>query len=165
MTTIQQKLEGVSDAARIWIFQSSAALTEDQCLTIQKSLDLFLPQWTSHSRALLAQGAVLHDRFIVVALDEEASSGASGCSIDSMTHQIEAISRHLNINLQDRMTFYFKKDEGDILGIQMHGLSDAYKSGVVDDETLVFDNLVRTKGALAQRWLVPLKESWHHRFV
>ncbi|MEZ4956316.1 MAG: hypothetical protein R2825_22350 [Saprospiraceae bacterium] len=40
-----------------------------------------------------------------------------------------------------------------------------YKMGEINDETLVFDNLVKTKGELEEKWLKPLNESWHKRFV
>ena len=79
---------------------------------------------------------ILFDRILVIALDESASSQASGCSIDSMTHQIQRLSQDLQINLLDRSTFYFFIDN-EIQGIQMNDLTVLYKDGQVTDDTSV----------------------------
>jgi hypothetical protein len=37
--------------------------------------------------------------------------------------------------------------------------------GKVDDQTLVFNNLVSTKNELDSNWQIPLHKSWHKRLL
>lgn len=161
---IHLTFDGLSDDSRIWIFQADKKLNSTESEATQNALRSFLPSWTSHNRALMARGTVAFDQFIVIALDQSQSSAASGCSIDSMTHHIESIGRHLNVNLQDRMTFHFLKD-GETTAIHMHDVKDAYQKNTIDGDSLVFDNLVKSLGDLKSKWLVPLNKSWHKRFI
>ncbi len=157
--------ESLSDTSRLWIFQSDRKLTSSEVEGIQADLNLFMPQWTSHNRSLKAEAKVLYDHFVVVALDEQVSNSASGCSIDSMTHQIQAICQaNKNLNLLDRTTFYFLMKDG-IKGIPMQEVSQAVQDGVVNSDSIVFNNLIKTKAELSTAWKVPIKDSWQKRFL
>jgi hypothetical protein len=37
--------------------------------------------------------------------------------------------------------------------------------GIVHDETLVYNNLVNTAGALETEWEIPFKQSWHKQLI
>ena len=154
----------LGDDSRLWIFQADRELEPHEIDQIQSHLETFLVRWTSHNRQLIARGTVAYNHFIIIALDETKSSSASGCSIDSMTHQIQAMSQHLGVNLLDRSTFYFKKKDG-IVGLPMHELSNAVTQKEIESTTPVFNNLIKTKGELNSKWIVPLEESWHKRFL
>ena len=39
------------------------------------------------------------------------------------------------------------------------------KNKSVSANTIVFNNLVNTKGEFTHDWEVPLKDSWHNRFL
>ena len=161
---IALSLANMSEDARLWIFQSNRPLEDSEVNFAQNMLNDFLSRWTSHNHALLAKGVVALKRFIIIALDESKSSMASGCSIDSMTQQIQALAQQINADLMDRSTFYFISDDT-IEGMHMSSMAQMYKENRVSDETLFFNNLVKTKKQLENGWLVPLKDSWHNRFV
>lgn len=161
---INARFAHLSDESRLWIFQSERTLKEDAISAIESLLSTFIPNWTSHNRQLMAEGLVAYQHFIIIALDESQSSSASGCSIDAMTHQIQHLSQKLNVNLLDRSTFYFMKNEG-IIGIQMGQLGEAVAGNEINLETPVFNSLISKKSELNSKWILPLGESWHKRFL
>ncbi len=157
-------LDDLSNSARLWIFQAERRLSVEEIGMINDHLTRFLPQWTSHNRSLIARHQIACDLFLIIALDEERSADASGCSIDNMTHQVQALSRHLDVNLMDRTTFYFLLN-AEVLGIPMHELSQVAEDKKINHNTLVFNNLIKTKGELSGNWVIPVGESWHSRFL
>ena len=157
-------LEQFQEDSRIWIYQTNRTLTDQEVEFSKKHLDVFAEQWTSHNKSLLARGLVLYNRFLVIVLDERASSSASGCSIDSQVHFIKKLGEHLQIDFMNRDLFIFMRGE-DLKVVPMHSLNEEVKNGSITMNDLVFDNLVKSLGQLKERWLVPLEESWHSRFV
>ncbi len=161
---IPVELEMMSDSSRVWIFQSETKLSEKDVFIASEQIRSFLEQWTAHNRQLNAHGAVFYNRFIVIVLDEEQSNNASGCSIDSLTRYIQNVGDQLDTNVMDRQHFYFLKGT-EVEGVNMNELPQHYKMGKVTEESLVFNNLIKTKGELFSKWLVPIKSSWQWRFV
>lgn len=148
---------------RVWIYQSNKPFPTEVVPKLKEVVDRFAQNWVSHNNQLRAHGDVLHDRFILLAVDE-SKAGASGCSIDKSVHFLKQLENELGIDLFDRMTFAWK--EGDAVKTAAQAeFSSLYQAGEIKPETLVFDNLVKTKGELEENWLKPLNQSWHKRFV
>lgn len=164
LSSVLISLSELGDDSRLWIFQADRVLTPEEKNNVQGWIDDFTPKWVSHNRSLKAKGVVAFDRFVIIALDESASNAASGCSIDSMTHHMQAIAKQLSINLMDRVTFCFKLDD-QVTGIHMNDISAALKQGDISEESLVFNNLIKTKKELASQWLIPINQSWQKRFL
>ncbi|MEO1261275.1 MAG: hypothetical protein AAFZ15_20900 [Bacteroidota bacterium] len=151
------------DSTRVWIYQSSRPFNDDETLHLRANLQQFAQQWTSHNRQLRSHADVLYNRFLVLMVDE-TMAGASGCSIDKSVHFMQQIGHSFNTDLFDRMNFAWK--DGDIVKTaSSEEFAQLYQKGNINDQTLVFDNLVKTKGELEEKWLKPLNESWHKRFV
>ncbi len=148
---------------RVWIYQSSKPFPMDVVPKLKEVVDSFAQNWVSHSNQLRAHGDVLHDRFILLAVDE-SRAGASGCSIDKSVHFMKQLETQLGIDLFDRMTFAWKEGE-EVKSASQPEFSALYQNGEITSDTLVFDNLVKTKGELEEKWLKPLNQSWHKRFV
>ena len=149
--------------ARVWIYQANRPFRETDLPQIKKHVDGFVKNWTSHNRQLAAYGEVLHRQFIVLMVDEN-TAGASGCSIDKSVHFMQKLGEAYGVDLFDRMTFTWMENGG-VRSAKNDEFARLYASGKITDETLVFDNLVKTKGDMDGKWLKPLKESWHRRFV
>lgn len=166
--TLQQvpiEMEFMSGDSRVWVFQAERPLTDRQILQANEYLRTFCEEWQSHGTSLKAHGAVFYSRFVVICVDEGDSTAASGCSIDNMTHHIQHLGAQVETNLMERQTFYVQLPNGTIKAYAMHDLSTGHESGDVTADTLVFDTLVKTKQQFFDKFLVPVGESWHKRFL
>ncbi len=152
------------DHAKVWIYQSSRQFTTAETAEIQQLISRFVSDWASHGRELSAEGALLHQQFLVLAVDENAA-GASGCSIDKSVAFVRHLQTEYGVNLFDRLTFAFRTPESDIAFAERETFAALYQSKKINDETIVFNNLVATIGDLKQKWEVKLAESWHKRMV
>jgi hypothetical protein len=148
---------------RVWIYQSNKHIPDETATALKQVVNQFAQNWVSHNRQLRAHGDVLHNRFILLAVDE-SQADASGCSIDKSVHFIKQVESQLGIDLFDRMTFAWLEGN-EVKTASSQAFAELYQSGQINNETLVFDNLVKTKGELEENWLKPLNKSWHRRFV
>ncbi len=153
----------LSQSSRVWIYQSKTPIAPASLPAIQQHLKEFTRQWTSHNQALKAVGEVLHERFIVLMVDESLS-GASGCSIDSSVHFVQLLEQEYKLNLFDRMTFTYEQN-GEILAADRNEFAELYAAGKINDDTLVFDNLVSNKADFDSKWKVRLADSWHKQMI
>ncbi len=148
---------------RVWIYQSNRALTSDEAEKARTDIQSFATQWVSHNQLLKAHADVLHERFVVLMVDE-SNVGAGGCSIDSSIHFIQNLQRELGVDFFNRMIFAWKEDD-QVKTASSDEFAHLYSQGLINDDTLVFDNLVNTKSKFESEWLKPLKDSWHTRMV
>lgn len=153
----------LSDQSKIWIYQSSRAFQPEEAKALNGILERFAEQWTSHNQALKAIGELVYDRFIVLMVDE-TMAGASGCSIDKSVHFMKQIESQFQVNLFDRLTFAYLAGE-EVKTAGRDDFSQLYQNGTINDETLVFDTLVKTKKQYDDALIKPLKDSWHKRMV
>lgn len=156
-------LEVLAPQARVWIYQANEPFSSGQVPEITQHVQRFAAKWVSHSQQLRAGGAVMHDRFLVLAVDE-TQAGASGCSIDSSVQFVKQIGSHYDRDLFDRLRFSYEKD-GQVHTVSKDEFAKRYQSGEINDQTIVFDPLVKTVGELGTAFRKPLSESWHTRFV
>ncbi len=156
--------EELDSRARVWIFQSTSYLEFEKVERISARLMNFLNDWKAHGYDLQASFTVIYERFIVVGLDE-ASYQATGCSIDKLTHQIQSLEKELNISLMDRTQIAFR-DHNDLIEIMhMMDFRAALDNGDLNEDTVVFNNLVTTKAELKRKWETPISESWHKQWL
>ncbi len=158
-----QDINTLSDSSKVWIYQSNRPFTEEELTKLQPILAQFANQWVSHNRQLKSFGKVFHNQFVVLMVDE-TQAGASGCSIDSSVHFMKKVEETFQVNLFDRMRFTYK--EGDqIKTASREEFAQLYASGSINDETLVFDTLVKTKKDFQEQLVKSLNQSWHKRMV
>lgn len=158
-------LIALDDRSRVWIYQADQELTEETRHEIQGYLYQFLSQWTAHHAELKSYGNLFHDQFLTLFVDE-TTAPASGCSIDSSVHFVEQLGQKYNVDFFNRMIFsYLDESNEQVITLSNVDFKAAYANGAITDNTLVFDNLVKTKDQFLKEWLKPLKDSWHKRFV
>jgi hypothetical protein len=148
-----------SENSRVWIYQSDRKLTNAEVTEIQQYLTQFATQWTAHNHQLKAKGEVRYNRFLVLIVDE-SQAGASGCSIDKSVHFMQEIEQRFNINLFDRFNLAYREGE-EVLSLLRHGFEDLIKTGKINRESIVYNNLVQNLAELNSKWEVPFKDSWH----
>lgn len=155
--------EQMPASARVWIYQCPKPLTDKQEKELEVHLHEFVNQWTSHHEALSAWGGILHHQFIVLAVDE-AVNAPGGCSIDKSVAFIRQVQSWLGVDLFDRWNFAYLQN-GEVKTAQRDDFSALYARGEINDSTIVFNNLVATKGELEGNWQIPLANSWHKNFA
>lgn len=159
---MRRDLIALPEDSRVWVYASDRALSDESSEQIKDTLYDFSLQWQSHGHDLDCYAQLFHNQFLVFVAD--SSSLPSGCSIDSSVHIIKELSNKYGVDFFNRMIFqYF--DEDHIKSIHKTDLKTAYSSGRIDDETLVFNNLVQSKAEFINDWIIPLKDSWHAKFV
>ena len=144
--------------ARIWIYQASRPLTEEELMPLVPRLAAFAEEWTSHGRELAASAQFLHRQFLVIGLDE-AVAGASGCSIDASVRFVQALEQQLGIELLEKSRMAFLTD-GYVRLLTRRDLREAIAKGEVTADTLYFNNTLITKSELADKWPAPAGQTW-----
>jgi hypothetical protein len=156
-------LIALNSASKVWIYQADKEFSDDELDTAREDLFHFLNEWTAHSKELVCYGNIFHRRFLAFFVDESGAY-ASGCSIDKSVKFVEYLGNKFGKDFFDRMTYAYLMDE-EISTVHHAELANAYASKKIDDETLFFDNLVRTKEDFLSNWIKPLKSSWHSKFL
>ncbi len=151
------------DTTRVWIYQSNRAFTPIEVEQMTAQINQFTDQWVSHNRALRTFGKLYHQQFVVLMVDE-SQAGASGCSIDSSVKFVKGLEGQYAVDFFDRLNFAYQEGEK-VKTAAKEEFAQLYKNGVINDETVVFDNLVKSKGDFDLAWQKKLGDSWHKRFV
>lgn len=154
--------EELPEEAKIWIYQSNRKLTDDEVDSItSKCLD-FIENWAAHGTSLAASFLIKYNRFIIFAVNQEVQQ-ATGCSIDASVHFIQQLEQQFTIELLDKMNVTYRSGEH-IAHKSLLDFKKMAKEKAVSEHTIVFNNLVNTKGEWEEFWEVPACESWHSRF-
>lgn len=151
------------DTSRIWIYQANRTFTDKELEEITKELDEFIQNWTAHGQDLKSGYEIRYKRFLVIALDQ-SSQFATGCSIDASVHFIQSLEKRYNVELLDKMNVSYK--QGEFVAYKtLLEFKKMAKQKAISKKTIVFNNLVASKGEYKEHWEVPASESWHARFV
>lgn len=150
------------DSTRVWIYQASRPLTNDEVIAIEKAGQVFVSEWSSHGADMAAVLEVLHNRFLVLFADE-AQAKASGCGIDKSVRFIQELGEHYEIDFFDRMTICYLEGE-EVKECQLSEIPSMITKGSITSDTLFFDNLVPDKGSLISRWKRKMGEGWLSRY-
>lgn len=148
-----------SEHSRVWVYQSNRELTDNETLRLLDLLNKFAAEWTAHNHQLKAKAEIRYNRFIVLIVDE-SQAGASGCSIDKSVNFLKKLEHEFGISLFDRFNFAYREGEK-VLSAPRHEFEELLRSGKVNNDTIVFNNLVHDLRQLETDWEVPFKHSWH----
>lgn len=157
------EFDSLKDTSRVWVYQAVKPLTQQQLDAISKTLHSFTQQWAAHNQPLLSSFKIFYDQFIVLAADESFNE-ASGCSIDTATRIIQQIDIESKLGLFDRTQVAFLINN-EIVVTPLAELSKKYEEGFWNNETLVFNNIIKSKGELSSNWVVPAQQTWLKRYL
>ncbi len=149
--------------ARVWVYQSNRILSEIELKAIENSGLTFINKWTAHGASLKASFDVLYNRFVVIAVDE-AQALASGCSVDKSVHFVKELEQQLQLNFFDRMQVVYRKGN-ELASCSLSEFEKLASQNLVNESTIVFNNMVNNKTAFDTEWEVPLKQSWQSRVL
>jgi hypothetical protein len=144
---------------RIWIYQANRVLNIEEAKTLLEKMDKFTEQWTAHGKQLAAQALLKYNQFLIIRVNE-ALAKATGCSIDKSTDTLKQVQQELGLDFFDRMQIAYRDSEG-IKTVSRPEFEKLLESGKVDENTIVFNNMVGNSRELESNWEIPLKDSWH----
>lgn len=146
------------DQSKVWIYQSNRLFAMSEAFEMEDMLNNFIAGWKSHGAPVRGFANLFFGQFIIVMADESATT-VGGCSTDSSVHLIQAIEKKFNVDLFNRQNLAFiVKDKIQLLPFSQ--LEYAVANNFINADTLYFNNTVLTKKELAEKWLIPVKESW-----
>lgn len=155
---IPQFENSLPDSSRVWIYQSSRKFTAGEANAINVKIKQFLFQWNAHKVEVAGDGRLFYNYFIVLMADE-SKVGVSGCSIDSSVHFIKSLGNEFNTNFFDRWNLAYMKGE-EVIGCHREEFEALLNTCEIKEDTIVFNNLLDTKGDFNSKWQVPYKDSW-----
>lgn len=145
-------------AGKVWIYLSDKELSTEMKASIAVDCDAFLKDWNAHGNMLTGSAEILHNRFIVIKIDETGYS-ASGCSIDKQVQFIKALEQKYAINLLNRLLVAYR--EGDIVTVKpANEVKRMLKEGSLSMETIYFDAAIVDAQQFATSFEIPLSKSW-----
>lgn len=149
--------------SKLWIYQSDRDFRDAEVQGIRQRMREFMEDWSAHGNMLKAFGDVYFNRFLVVMVDEKVAV-ASGCSIDKSVHLIKEISSAFEVNLFDRLSIAYMQGL-DVFVVSKAEFQQKVDSGEINENTLVFNNLVNTKSTFESQWKTPLKEHYLYKVM
>ena len=150
----------LSDSSKLWVFQSDKIITPSNEKFLIDEICPFLNDWSSHGAEIKASFEIKYNLFLIVSVDEEINI-ASGCSIDKLTNFIIQISNEIGVDFFNRLNIAYKSKSDKINLQSLSNFKILISDGNINEETIVFNNLIKTKKDYIEQWEVQLKNSWH----
>lgn len=153
-------LDRLPSHSRVWIYQSDRPLSRTEQSFLNDHMSAFVKEWNAHGQQLSAGFDFLHDRFLILAVDEKQAA-ASGCSIDSSVAAIKALEKEIGVDFFNRQLVAYETEDSAIEVKPLHDFWALRKAGVVNDETVVYNNLVKDLEEFNSSWRTSFGKSWH----
>ena len=150
-----------SPQSKVWIYQSDRELTPTEVTSIQQQLNDFTAQWKAHGHQLTAKAEIIYNFFIVFVVDE-ASAGATGCSIDASVRIIKGLEQEYKIDLFNRFNMAYKVGDK-VFVLNKEDFETLISIKKITADSIVFNNLVQNLAEFEQKWEVPFRDSWHNK--
>lgn len=148
--------------SRLYIFHITPVPDSSVRTSIAELTENFLNEWTAHKAELHTAFEILHDRFLLIAINEDQVQ-ASGCSLDSLHRFIKSLENQFSINLLDRMRVAYRNGD-DIISSSLSELKIEIDNNRIDGDTIVFNTLFEKKGDLGTSFEMPLRLTWLNNY-
>lgn len=158
-----EEYQNYPDTAKTWIYQSNQLLGTDEVNYLEIQIDDFISEWESHGNLLKATFKIIDNLFVVFFVDEQGDT-MCGRAQDASVNLMKKLESELEVTFLDRMVQSYKKD-GKINVVKMEDFPDLLTKKVIDEDTIVFNNMITNKLDFDNQWEVPLKDSWHKQFL
>ena len=156
------EFNSLSEEAKVWVYPSSRKFYPQEIDALKEKLQSFVEAWKKEDEDFKASFELKYDRFIVFSAEEDAQ--LTNADIDQQVAFILQLQQEYEVELLDKMYVCFKQGEF-IQYKDVKEFKTLLKKKSVSAKTVVFDNLVQTKGELENYWEVPITESWYNRFL
>jgi len=145
-------------AGKVWIYLSDKELSTEMKASISIDCDAFLKEWNAHGNMLTGSAEILHNRFIVIKIDETGYA-ASGCSIDKQVQFIKSLEQKYSISLLNRLLVAYKEN-GSVTVKPANEVKRMLKEGSLSLDTIYFDAAIVDAQQFATSFEIPISKSW-----
>lgn len=150
--------------ARVWVFASSDALTNEGEQELLRQVDDHLERWHAHGAPLRSAREWRDGRFLAIGVDQ-STAGASGCSIDGLFRVLQSMERALGTSLVAGGRVFYRDTAGGVVCVDRQTFAARARDGVIAGETTVFDTSVTTADDYRTGFERAVRESWHASLV
>jgi hypothetical protein len=156
-------IDKLPKTSRVWIYQANRNLSAPEIALITKSLTQFCEQWAAHGTPLQTSFSIDHNRFIALAVNEDASA-PSGCSIDGSVRALKTLEQALKVDFFNREEVAFL-DGTDILTYPLSNLKKLFAEGILHENSIALNTLVQSLEDWEENRQVKVRESWLKRYI
>jgi hypothetical protein len=156
------KFEELAEDSRVWVYQSNREFSAEEISKIAIELKVFLESWTVHEKPIKSAFQIKYNRFIIIAVDKNFE--VSGCSIDTSVGFMQLLEKKYQVNLLSKMNVTYKTSNK-IEFTSLANFKNLVKSKSINEDTIVFNNLVSDIFEYNNHWKTTIKNSWHSRFL
>ena len=150
----------LSNNSKVWVYQCGRAFTQQEIPLLKEKIENFISTWQRHGVGLKASYLIKYEQFIVLLVDDEIS----GCAIDASVNLIKTLETEFSVDLMNKLNVAYKS-ENEINTVSLANFKLAMQQQKITENTVVFNNMVTTKIAFETQWEIPVKNSWHQRFL
>lgn len=152
-------IDELDGSAKVWIFPSTAALSDEAIRIVTHRMQRFLDGWTAHGSPVKASAHVADGRFLVIAAD---STDVSGCSIDGLFTAVRDLQHDVATTFLDSTQILYRDANGEVRSATRPQFRALAGSGEVNLQTPVFDSSVDSLSDFRDgRMERPARDSWH----
>lgn len=151
------------DESKLWIFPSSRKFYPQEIEGLKEKIKDFLSEWDDDEVLIKSSYNISFDRFIFVTVDD-TKNNLSVKAHDLLITFIQELEKIYNVILLDRMNICFKQGEF-VQYKDLIAFKKMMKDKGVSKKTIVFNNLITTKGELKHDWEINIMDSWLGRFM
>lgn len=148
--------------SKIWVYQSDRAFSSEEINYLKVKVTSFIDQWQTHGSPINGGFQILHNQFIILAVDETGPI-ASGCSIDSSVHFIQTLEKELNVSLLDKSIVAFEA-KSKVLTLHFNQVKEAIQGNKISKSDFYFNNSVTTLDQFNKDWKQKVENSWAAKF-
>lgn len=145
--------------ARVWVFASDRPLTGGDANVLLEDVDAFMSQWKAHGIPLRSAREWRDDRFLAIGVDPTMEQ-ASGCSIDGLFRGLHALERALATVLVAGGRVFYRDSQGSPQVALRKDVPVLFETGVLSEETPVFDTSITDARGWRERFLQPARATW-----
>ena len=147
------------DSARVWVFGSDRALSEEATTVLLKQVEEHLSEWKAHGEPLTVGYEWRFGRFLVVAVDQR-TAGATGCSIDGLFRVLQGLESKVDAKLVGGGRAFYRDGHGEVQSCERHELKALAETGAITENSVVFDTSLTDLGTLRACFERPARKSW-----
>jgi hypothetical protein len=147
--------------SKCWIYAANRILTKSEIDVIKESGSHFVQNWTSHQKQMHAMIDVIHQLFVVIALDE-SQADISGCGIDKSVGWIKQIGEELKIDFFNRTQIEMQMEDKSFKIVNKAEIVELFKNNSINPNTFFTNKNINNLGSFKQSFYVKLEETWFY---